>query len=136
MFFLSNHFSTFYLDYEGVHYSFTWCKPVYEIFLQKKNNNKFLSLGGSWLVLNKELKQHRRRRLRKRLLKSEVALLQTLSHLFHVVQSVKCWHFFLELNSKRLYRSSGKEKESRCVQVLHIFTSYSCIDGKEIYKKA
>ena len=123
MFFLSNHFSTFYLDYEGVHYSFTWCKPVYEIFLQKKNNNKFLSLGGSWLVLNKELKQHRRRRLRKRLLKSEVALLQTLSHLFHVVQSVKCWHFILELNSKRLYRSSGKEKGSRCVQVLHIFTS-------------
>ena len=102
----------------------------------KKKNNKFLSLGDSWLVLNKELKQHRRRRRRKRLLKSEVALLQTLSHLFHVVQSVKCWHFFLELNSKRLYRSSGKEKESRCVQVLHIFTSYSCIDGKEIYKKA
>ena len=89
----------------------------------KKKNNKFPSLGGSWLVLNKELKQHRRRRLRKRLLKSEVALLQTLSHLFHVVQSVKCWHFFLELNSKRLYRNSGKEKESRCVQVLHIFTS-------------
>ena len=39
--------------------------------------------------------------------RSEVALLQTLSRLFHLVQFVK---FFLELNSKRLYRSSGKEK--------------------------
>ena len=51
----------------------------------------------------RELKQQRRRRLRKRELKSEVALLQTLSHLFHLVQFVKCWQFFLELNFKRLY---------------------------------
>ena len=50
----------------------------------------------------RERKQHRRRRLRKRHLKSEVALLQTLSRLFHLVQFVKCWQFFLELNSKRL----------------------------------
>ena len=67
----------------------------------------------------RELKQQRRRRLRKRHLKSEFALLQTLSILFQLVQFVKCWHFFLELNSKRLYRSSGKEKESRCL----VFTS-------------
>ena len=26
---------------------------------------------------------------------------------------VKCWQFFLELNFKGLYKSSGKEKESR-----------------------
>ena len=26
---------------------------------------------------------------------------------------MKCWQIFLELNSKRLYQSSGKEKESR-----------------------
>ena len=42
-------------------------------------------------------------------LKWDFALLQTLSRLFHLVQFVKCWQFFLELNSK---------KESRCVHVL------------------
>ena len=44
------------------------------------------------------------------LTKSEVALIQTLSRLFHLVQFVKCWQLFLELNSKRLQRSSGEEK--------------------------
>ena len=39
-------------------------------------------------------KQRRRRRLRKRHLKSEFALHQTLSRLFHLVQFVKRWHFF------------------------------------------
>ena len=43
----------------------------------------------------------------------------TLSHLFHLVRSVKYWQFLLELNFKRLYRSSGKEKGSRCL----VFTS-------------
>ena len=47
---------------------------------------------------------------------------------------------FLDLNSKRLYQSSRKEKES-CVSCsrpreLGIFTSYSCGDGKEMYKTA
>ena len=62
----------------------------------------------------RELKQQRRQRwqLRKRHLKREFALLQTLSRLF---QFVKCWLIFLELNSKRLYQSSGKEKESCCL---------------------
>ena len=68
-----------------------------------------------------ELKQQRRRRLGKRHLKSEFALPQTLSRLFQLVQFVKCWQFFLELNSKRLYQSSGKEKESRCL----VFTSFT-----------
>ena len=64
-----------------------------------------------------ELSQQRRRRLRKRHLKSEFArVLQTFPRLFHLVQFVKCWQMFLlELNSKRLYQSSGKEKESRCL---------------------
>ena len=53
------------------------------------------------LIIMETLKQHRQRRLRKCLLKSEVALLQTLQHLFHLVQFVKCWQFFLDLNSKR-----------------------------------
>ena len=86
---------------------------MYEIFLQKEKQTAVA--GGSWLALNRELKKHRRRRLRKRLLKSEVALLQTLLRLFHRVKFVKCWHFFLELNSKRMYRSTGKERESRCL---------------------
>ena len=64
----------------------------------------------------REVKQQRRRRLRKRHLKSGLALLQTLSRLFHVVQFVKCWPYFLELSSTRLY-CSGKEKESRCLEL-------------------
>ena len=64
---------------------------------------------------NRVLKQQRRRRLRKRQLKSEFAPLQTLSRLFHFVYFVKCWQMFLELNSKGLYQSSGKEKESCCL---------------------
>ena len=43
-------------------------------------------------------------------------LLQTSLRLFHIVWFAKCWQFFLELNSKRLYRSSGNEKESRCLE--------------------
>ena len=48
-----------------------------------------------------------------------IALLQALSRLFQLVQFVKCWQIFLELNSKGLYQSSGREKESRCL----VFTS-------------
>ena len=59
----------------------------------------------------RELKQQRQRRLRERHLKCEFALLQTLSRLFHLVYFVKCWQMFLELNSKGLYQSSGKEKK-------------------------
>ena len=62
-------------------------------------------------AFNGELKQQRRRRLQKRHLKSEFAPLQTLSRLFHLVYFVKCWQMFLELNSKGLYQSSGKEKK-------------------------
>ena len=63
--------------------------------------------------------QRRRRRLRERRLKSEAVLLQTLSRFSQLVQFVKCWQILLELNFKRLYQSSGKEKESRCL----VFTS-------------
>ena len=70
---------------------------------------------GTRLFNIRELKQQRRRRLRKRQLKSEVALPQTFSRLFHQVSFVKCWQMFLDLNSERLYQSSGKEKESRLV---------------------
>ena len=44
---------------------------------------------------------------------------QSLSGMFHLVYFVKWWQIFLELNSKRLYQSSGNEKESRCL----VFTS-------------
>ena len=47
-------------------------------------------------------------------LRSEFALLQTLSRLFHLVYFVKCWQMLLELNSKLLHQSSGKERESCC----------------------
>ena len=63
------------------------------------------------LLLNRELKQQRRRRLQKRHSKSEFAPLQTLSRLFHLVYFVECWQMFLELNSTQLYQSSGKEKK-------------------------
>ena len=67
-------------------------------------------------MYNSEFNQQRRRRLRKRPgLISEVALHKTLSRLFHLVPFIKCWQFSLELNSKRLYLSSGKEIESRCL---------------------
>jgi len=86
------------------------------------------------LHLNRDVK--RRRRLRKRHLKSEFALLQTLSRLFQLVQLVKCWQIFL-------YQSSGKEKEvvvfcSRPRQNVKfgIFTLWSCSDGKEMYNNA
>ena len=69
----------------------------------------------------RELKQQRRRPLQKRHLKTEFAPLQTLSRLFHLVYFVKCWQMFLELNSKGLYQSSGKENKVAllsCVPVL------------------
>ena len=40
---------------------------------------------------HRELKQRRRRRLRKRYLKSDFALLQTFLRLVHLAQFVKCW---------------------------------------------
>ena len=50
---------------------------------------------------------------------------------------------FLELNSKRLYQSSGKEKESRCLvltstakrEIRHFHVA-SGSKGKERYEKA
>ena len=45
-------------------------------------------------LLIRELKKQRRR------LKSEVALFQTLPRIYHLLQFVKCWQSFLELNSK------------------------------------
>ena len=46
------------------------------------------------MLVVREFKQQQRRRLRKRHLKSDVALLQTLSRLFHLAQFVKSWQFF------------------------------------------
>ena len=64
---------------------------------------KAMFTAGVWKVLDPfihELKQRRWRRLRKRHLKSEI------------VKFVKCWQISLELNSKGLYQSSGKEKQN------------------------
>ena len=64
-------------------------------------------------------KQQLRHWMQKSHLRSEFAPLQTLSSLFRLVQFVKCWRIFQELNSEGLYRRSRKEKESRCL----VFTS-------------
>ena len=45
------------------------------------------------------------------LIKSEVALLQILYCLFHLVQFVKCWQFFLELSARDCIEIQGKEKK-------------------------
>ena len=66
------------------------------------------------------LNQQWQQRLWKHHLKSEFALLQTLSCLFQLVQYVKFWQIFPELNSKRLYQSSRRVNKSRC---LIVFTS-------------
>ena len=66
-----------------------------------------------------------RRRLRKRHLKKWI---RTSSN-FYLTYSdsfiVRCWQIFLELNFKRLYQSSGKEREGRCL----VFT---CLTQREI----
>ena len=67
--------------------------------------------------------------LRKRPLKSELALLQTLLGLFHLVQFDKCWQIFLEVNSERLYQRSGKEKESSFL----VCTSSTTSENRHFY---
>ena len=59
---------------------------------------------------NRELKRRRQleSKTSKTLLKKWIRVASNLI-LFHLVQFMKCWDFFLELNSKRLYRSSGEE---------------------------
>ena len=69
-----------------------------------------------------------------------IALIPTELFLFLI-----CWKIALRFKSKRLYRSSGKEIQSRClvltfwqknVNLGRIFISRYCSDGKEMYKKA
>ena len=75
---------------------------------------------------SKELKHQRRRRLRKRHLKNEFAPLQTLSHLFQLVQFVKCWQIFLELNSKTASKFRKRKRKSLfCVHVLDKAWNYA-----------
>ena len=60
--------------------------------------------------------------VRKRQLKSEFALRQTLSRLFHLGQFFKCWQLFRKLSSKSTVSEFKKRKRkslSSCVQVLH-----------------
>ena len=72
------------------------------------------------LLGSRELKRQRRRRVRKRHSKSEFALLQTLSHLLHLVQFVKCWHFFWNWILKDCgIEVQEKERRSRAVTAKH-----------------
>lgn len=66
-------------------------------------------------LLTRELKKRRRR------LKSEIALFQTLPRLFHLPQFVKCWQSFLELNSKECIEVQETSSTKR-----FNFTSQSC----------
>ena len=51
----------------------------------------------------------------------EIALLRTLSHLFHLVQFVKSWPIFFQLTSKRLFRSWGKETDRKSLSCIYVF---------------
>ena len=93
----------------------------------------------------RELKQKRRRRLRKRLLKSKVALLQKRYRAYSIsFNSSNVGNFFGgELDSKNFIKV--QEKKTKVVVLcsrppqnvkLGIFTSLSCSDCKEMYKKA
>ena len=78
----------------------------------------------------RELKQKRRRRLGKRLFKSKVALLQKRYRAYsNSFNSSNVGNFFLDLNSKKLYQSSGKENESRCL----VFTSSTKREIRHFY---
>ena len=92
---------------------------------------------------NRELKQRGRRRLWKRHLKSEFALLQTLSRLFHLVSFVKCGQIVFELHSEGLFQRSVKEKESCCLlfppstkrEIRHFHVAVVQWQLKEMFKK-
>ena len=84
---------------------------IYEIVL-------VACLSRSQLGEFRELKRRRQRRLRKCHLKSEFAVLQLELYRAYSISfnsSLNCWQILLELNSKGLYQSSGKEKESCCL---------------------
>ena len=98
----------------------SWSYPVLDtIFTHSQTvrdstiSDQIRSYGRNKCSNIRGLKQQRRQRLRKRQIKSEFALLQTLSRLFHLVQFVRCGRIFLEFNSKGLYQDSEKEKGSR-----------------------
>ena len=63
-------------------------------FLVFFSHSSLLPLVFPHLFYIRELKQGWRRQLRKHNLKSEFALLQTLLRWFHLIQFIKCWHFF------------------------------------------
>ena len=104
-------------DFPGIILPFGF-KPL------KISHVKFTYPGQRPKPITSDLKQQRRRRLRKRHLKSGFSLLQTVSRLFHLVQFVYCWQTILELNSKRLYQGSRKIKSFVLVHVLHKTRSF------------
>ena len=90
------------------HVDFFDYSPVHNSTREQTRSPYFSSIVRQckWPSLSRkirELKQVRRERRRKGHLKSEFALFQTSSLLFHFIQFVNCWRIFLELNSKGLY---------------------------------
>ena len=90
---------------------------LYELFACYVEHARTNGMDDPIVVLYRKLKQQRRQRYEN--VTSKCKLLQTLSRVFHLAHFVKCWQFFLELNSKRLYRSSGKQKK---IGLLHLIS--------------
>ena len=80
------------------------------VLVKRSIYNYFMSACWMYEMVTRELKQQRRRRLRKRHLKSEFALLQTLSRLFHLIYFVKCWQMLWSLILKDCIKVQEKKK--------------------------
>ena len=77
-------------------------------------------------LVTRELRKRRRR------LKSEVALFQTLPRLFHLLQFVKCWQSFLELNSKECFEVQEKSSTKREIFHFHVVVVLFFCQSKSI----
>ena len=100
-----------------VKYYFTKLKKkmIWQVSGEKRIHNYVTELGK-----NRQLKQQRRRRrrLRKRHLKSELALSQTLSPFFHHVYFVKCGQISFGVEFWRTVSKYRKRKRKFCLVLL------------------
>ena len=123
-----------YNDLTEFHHMWEWCRTSYSVHQPEETptcapETKKASDDKKWTALlparfpffspqplqhKREFQQQRRRRLRKRHLKSEFALPQTLSRLFHLVWFVICGQMFLELSLLKFRHN--RKKLSCCVR--------------------
>ena len=83
------------------------CHSAWHQLLRARNSSSPPPLP--WEI--RDFKQQRWRRLAKRHLKSEFALLETLSRLFHLAQFVKCWQSFSTWVLKDCIKVQEKKKK-------------------------